>query len=57
MTKKKNKPRSTRRLSDAQFEELIQLQIREYQATNRHGPGDHTFRISELDVLERQVKK
>lgn len=24
---------------------LAELQIREYVATNRHGPGDHTFTI------------
>jgi len=24
---------------------LNELQIREYVATNRHGPGDHTFTI------------
>lgn len=25
---------------------LDELQIREYMATNRHGPGDHTLTIS-----------
>jgi hypothetical protein len=30
----------------SEFETLIQLQIREYEATNRHGPGDHTFTVS-----------
>ena len=28
---------------------LDELQIREYIATNRHGPGDHTFTISPQD--------
>ncbi len=28
---------------------LAELQIREYIATNRHGPGDHTFTISPTD--------
>jgi hypothetical protein len=25
--------------------DLYQLQIEEYTATNRHGPGDHSFRL------------
>lgn len=28
---------------------LDELQIREYIATNRHGPGDHTFTIPPRD--------
>jgi hypothetical protein len=28
---------------------LTELQIREYIATNRHGPGDHTFTIPPAD--------
>jgi hypothetical protein len=28
---------------------LTELQIREYVATNRHGPGDHTFTIPPRD--------
>jgi hypothetical protein len=32
--------------------QLEQLQIEEYMATNRHGPGDGTFRIiSEGDTI------
>jgi hypothetical protein len=32
--------------------QLEQLQIEEYMATNRHRPGDHTFRIiSEADII------
>ena len=33
------------RLGSPRFEKVIQEQIREYEATNRHGPGDHTFRV------------
>jgi hypothetical protein len=29
--------------------ELEQLQIEEYIATNRHGPGDHSFTIPKRD--------
>ena len=31
--------------------ELEQLQIEEYIATNRHGPGDHSFTIPKRDEL------
>lgn len=31
--------------------DLLQLQIKEYQATNRHGPGDHSFMIPTGDRL------
>jgi hypothetical protein len=38
-----------------EMEELIQLQTQEYVATNRHGPGDHTFRLSigEAEFVEK----
>ena len=38
MEKKQRRRRPTQR-------ELDRLQIEEYIATNRHGPGDHTFTI------------
>jgi hypothetical protein len=31
---------------DPEFERLIQLQIQEYEATNRHGPWDFTLTVS-----------
>jgi hypothetical protein len=36
------KKQRTRRPTQRQLE---QLQIEEYTATNRHGPGDHTFTL------------
>jgi hypothetical protein len=39
------------RLGSPRFEKVIQEQIREYEATNRHGPGDHTFRVLPEDRL------
>jgi hypothetical protein len=50
MTKKTKTNKTTSRwdkprLGSPEFEKAIQEQIREYEATNRHGPGDHTFRV------------
>jgi hypothetical protein len=44
-SKKTTNNRDKPRLGSPQFEKAIQAQIREYEATNRHGPGDHTFRL------------
>jgi len=41
------------RLGSPQFEKVIQEQIREYEATNRHGPGDHIFRVLPEDRLHK----
>jgi hypothetical protein len=41
------------RLGSPEFEKAIQEQIREYEATNRHGPGDHTFRVLPEDYLHK----
>lgn len=37
------------------LDELSQLQIQEYIATNRHGPGDHSIRLSigEAELMEK----
>jgi hypothetical protein len=50
MTKKTKRNKTTKswdkpRLGSPRFERAIQKQIREYEATNRNGPGDHTFRV------------
>jgi hypothetical protein len=45
------KKQCDRRRTQRQVE---QLQIEEYMATNRHGPGDHTFtllpKVDEIEV-------